>query len=153
MDVRIEKGRPGDAGELITVQRAAFVGEAQLYGTPFLPPLTERPEEVFAPGVAVLVARLGARLVGSVRGVLSGPTWLVKRLAVAPDLHGRGIGSRLLAAVEAAAPPAATQLQLDTGARSEPNLRLYRRYGYAEVDRRAISPDVTLVYLRKRIAG
>lgn len=154
MDVTIEPGHPADAGELITVQRAAYLGEAQRYGTPFLPPLTESPEEVFANGVTVLVARLtSGRLVGSVRGTAGGDTWFVQRLAVAPDLHGRGIGSRLLDAIEALAPAGTTRCELDTGARSEANLRLYRRHGYAEVGRRAMSPEVTLVYLRKQIAG
>jgi len=32
---------PGDAGELLTLQRAVFVTEAQLYDNPHLPPLTE----------------------------------------------------------------------------------------------------------------
>ena len=31
-----------DAGELMTLQRAAYVTEAQLHDQPFLPPLTER---------------------------------------------------------------------------------------------------------------
>ena len=54
---------------------------------------------------------------------------------------------------KALAPPGTTGCELDTGAQSEANLRRYRRRRYVEVRRRAMSPDLTLVYLRKQIAG
>lgn len=38
----------GDAGEILTVQRAAFVAEAQSHGDPWLPPLTETLDAVAA---------------------------------------------------------------------------------------------------------
>ncbi|MGB4916574.1 MAG: hypothetical protein WBO89_02585, partial [Propionicimonas sp.] len=64
----------GDAGEILTVQRAAFVAEAQSHGDPWLPPLTETLDAVAAAiGTgAVLVLRLvndgrEGRLVGAVR--------------------------------------------------------------------------------------
>ena len=40
-DVRIERADVADAGEVLTLQRAAYVSEAQLHGDPFLPPLVE----------------------------------------------------------------------------------------------------------------
>ena len=49
---------------------------------------------------------------------------------VAPDLQGRGIGRLLLDAIERAAPGEATGCVLLTGARSERNLRIYKRAGY-----------------------
>ena len=36
---------PGDAGEMLTLQRAAYVGEAMIYDQ-FLPPLFETLDEV-----------------------------------------------------------------------------------------------------------
>jgi len=38
----------GDAGEILTLQRAAFVTEAQLYGDLHLPPLTQTIEDLRA---------------------------------------------------------------------------------------------------------
>jgi hypothetical protein len=58
------------AGELLTLRRAAFVTEAQAYGDPNIPPLTQTLEELIADlnsdDVVTLGAWLGHRLVGSV---------------------------------------------------------------------------------------
>lgn len=147
--VNIERAAPGDAGEILTLQRAAYVTEAQLYGDPFLPPLVETVEQVrkaIESGV-VLKATEGARLVGSVRGQLSGSTCLVARLVVAPDRQGRGIGGGLLTALHEAVPDAAA-FDLFTGHLSEGNLRLYRRLGYRETRRERVQDHLTLVHLR-----
>ncbi|MFG1752509.1 GNAT family N-acetyltransferase [Streptosporangium sandarakinum] len=146
----IERAGPGDAGEILTVQRAAYVSEAQLYGDPFIPPLVESAEQVRAAvetGV-VLVARQGERIVGAVRGRMSGTTCLVGRLVVAPDAQGRGVGGALLAALHAEA-ASARAFDLFTGHLSEGNLRLYRRHGYRETRRERMSDHLTLVHLRR----
>ncbi|MEU8107841.1 GNAT family N-acetyltransferase [Nonomuraea muscovyensis] len=150
MAVEIERAVPADAGEILTVQRAAYVTEAQLYGDPFLPPLVESMEQVRATigGAVVLKATDAGRIVGSVRGRLSGTTCLVGRLVVAPDRQGRGLGSALLAALHEQVPQA-TAFDLFTGHLSEGNLRLYRRLGYRETGRERMDDHLTLVHLRR----
>lgn len=132
--VTVRTAVPGDAGELLTVQWAAFVSEAQRYGDPLLPPLREDLDGVAAaiaePSVIVLVALAGTRLVGSVRLRVEGAQGHVGRLAVAPDQQGRGIGSRLLAAAENAAPYQVREFRLFTGADSLENVARYERAGY-----------------------
>jgi ribosomal protein S18 acetylase RimI-like enzyme len=154
VNVVIDRARPADAGELLTVQRAAYVVEGERYGTFRLPPLTETLDEVRAAltdGTVVLVARLGYRLVGSVRGRVDGDTAYVGRLAVAPDLHGRGIGRQLLAAMERALAGRVSRLELFTGAASEENLRLYRSAGYTDIGHRPLASGPGLTYLEKRV--
>jgi hypothetical protein len=46
--IRIGPAGPRDAGELLTPQRAAFVTEAQLYGEPRLPALTQTLDDLRA---------------------------------------------------------------------------------------------------------
>ena len=74
MALEITPFHPEDGGELLTLQRAAFVTEAQLYGSPWLPALTETLAELQAAVGAgpTLTARLGTRLVGAVRGRVAG---------------------------------------------------------------------------------
>ena len=76
--LRIDLLRPSDAGEVLTVQRAAYVTEAQRYAAPHIPPLLETLEELRAdldrPDVLAVGAWSGPRLVGSVRGRLDGAT-------------------------------------------------------------------------------
>jgi GNAT superfamily N-acetyltransferase len=144
---------PRDGGELLTLQRAAFVTEAQVYGDPWLPALRETLAELQAavlPG-PTLTARLGSRLVGAVRGRIADGVLHVGRLVVAPDLQGLGIGGRLLAAVEQAAGPEVTTAALFTGHRSEGNLRLYARAGYVEQRRERVSDELTFVHLAKHL--
>ena len=42
----IEPLRAVDAGELLTLQRAAYVSEARIYGDPELPPLVQTLDEL-----------------------------------------------------------------------------------------------------------
>ncbi|WP_239107994.1 GNAT family N-acetyltransferase [Microbispora siamensis] len=148
--VEIARALPADAGEILTLQRAAYVTEAQLYGDPFIAPLVESLDQVrtvIETGV-VLKATDGGRVVGAVRGQMSGSTCLVGRLVVAPDRQGQGIGSGLLAAMHEAVPEAAA-FDLFTGHLSEGNLRLYRRLGYRETQRERVQDHLTLVHLRR----
>lgn len=148
---RVGPASVADSGEMLTLQRAAYVTEAQLYGDLHLPALVqtlaELRTEVAAHGG--LVAREGPRMVGAVRLRLDGDVLHIGRLTVAPDRQGSGIGTRLLAAAEAAAP--AVRAALFTGHRSEANLRLYRRSGYAEVRREPVHDGLVLVHLEKEL--
>ncbi|WP_310741751.1 MULTISPECIES: GNAT family N-acetyltransferase [unclassified Microbispora] len=149
--VEITRALPEDAGEILTLQRAAYVTEAQLYGDPFIGPLVESLDQVRTViGTAVVLkATDGGRVVGAVRGKISGSTCLVGRLVVAPDRQGQGIGTALLAAMHEAVPEAAA-FDLFTGHLSEGNLRLYRRLGYRETQRERVQDHLTLVHLRRR---
>lgn len=154
-EVRIERADVRDAGEILTLQRAAYVTEAQLYGDPFLPPLVESLEQVrttIADSV-VLKATIGTRLVGSVRGRFNDRTCLLGRLAVAPDVQRRGVGVALVRALEAEAAGRADVCSLFTGHLSEADLRLYRRLGYAETHRERVADHMTIVHMRKTLVA
>jgi len=149
--VSIRPIEPRDAGEVLTLQRAAFVSEALIYRSVDMPPLTQTLAEVEAELVTNLgcVALIGPRMVGAVRAQRDGDLLLIGRLAIAPDMQGRGIGSKLLAAVEARTD--ATEAELFTGSLSEANLRLYQREGYVETERVREDEGIEQVFLRKRL--
>lgn len=149
----IGPARPPEAGEILTVQHAAYVTEAQLYDDPHIVPLHDTVEDVCGAVAAgqVLVAREGSRVVGAVRGVVDGAVCTVGRLVVAPDMRGRGIGSALLAAVEARDAGRVERFVLFTGHRSAGNLRLYRGAGYVDTHVVAVTDTLSLVHLEKRL--
>ncbi|MFC5186318.1 GNAT family N-acetyltransferase [Actinomadura harenae] len=154
VEVRIGRAEPGDAGEILTVQRAAYVGEAQLYGDPFIPPLVESVEQVrkaLADGGTVFKAALDGRIIGVVRARFSDRTCLVGRLAVAPDQQGRGVERLLLDTLEADVAGRATSCVLFTGHLSEANLKLYRGLGYSETHRERVAAHLTFVHMRKHL--
>lgn len=150
-ELTILAAQPMDAGEILTLQRAAYLTEAQLYGDPLIPPLTETIEELTADVAAgrVLKAVRGHRIVGTGRARPDGPVLHIGRLAVAPDRQGEGIGSRLLRALEDLAPARTERFVLFTGAKSEANLRLYERHGYTETHRGPGRTGVELIFLAK----
>ena len=123
---------PADAGEVLTLQRACWVTEAQANGDAGIPPLVETLADV-RQGLTehtTWVLRAGHRLVGAVRARLEQDTWQIGRLMVAPDLQGRGLGGRLLAHAEAQAPGGTRRYAIFTGVGSRANLAWYRRAGY-----------------------
>ena len=141
----------GDVDAVLSVQRAAFTVEAQLYDDPSLPPLLESRDQLIADldRSRGLVALDGDRVVGSVRVRMEGTSLHIARLSVAPDQQGRGLGTLLLARAESVA--AAEEALLFTGHLSASNLRLYARAGYVEQRRVRVDERVTLVYLRKQL--
>lgn len=143
----------GDAGEILTLQRACWVDEALANELLDVPALHESYDDVVAAleTHTTFVLRSAGRLVGSVRGSRSPDgTWFVGRLMVAPDLRGRGIGRWLLDRVEEAAPADAPTSALVTGARNQANLRFYRRAGY-RLDPVQDDPVVRRLVKRRRV--
>jgi ribosomal protein S18 acetylase RimI-like enzyme len=143
-----------DVGEVLTLQRAAYVTEAQLYDDVRLPALTQTLAELrteLEQGLAFKATDINGRVVGAVRASMKGSTMHVGRLTVAPDQQGKGIGSALLRQVEQAAPAGTQKYALFTGHLSRANLRLYERHGYREVRREPLHAGVTLVHLEKAI--
>src|SRR4051794_22226102 len=147
-----------DAGETLTIQRAAYVTEAQKHDDPRLPPLTQTVDELRAelddPAVVALGLRERGRLLGTVR-LRPWPdephVRELARLAVVPHREGGGLGARLLAEAEAHAPEGVRELRLFTGELSASNLRLYARHGYRETHRRSIGA-YDLVFMAKALA-
>jgi GNAT superfamily N-acetyltransferase len=142
---------PEDAGEVLTVQRAAFVAEARRYGTTEIPPLVETLDEVRRElgSTIVMGAMLVGRLVGAIRLTVEAPIGWISRVAVAPDQQAKGIGSDLLGAVEAAAPPQVRRFQLAAGNKSSANVAMYERRGYREFSRWVDSAGVELILMGK----
>jgi ribosomal protein S18 acetylase RimI-like enzyme len=148
---------PGDAGEILTLQRAAYVTEAQAHDDLGMPPLTQTLEQLRAeladPDVTARGVRDRGRLVACVRVRLAGPaTAEIGRLVVAPDRQGEGLGSGLLLAAEERLGPGVTVIRLFTGERSHANLRLYERLGYRETGR-SPAGGYDLVHLAKTRDG
>ncbi len=147
--VVIRRIRRSDAGEVLTLQRAAFVSEALIYGDPDQPALTQKLEELEfelrdAQG---FVAVIDDRIVGAIRAREADGVLQIGRIAVAPDVQGEGIGRRLLEAVEG--DTACAEAELFTGSLSEANLALYESCGYRESDRIDQGDGTAQVFLRK----
>ncbi|KAA9108494.1 GNAT family N-acetyltransferase [Microbacterium rhizomatis] len=141
--------RTSDAGEVLTVQRAAFVSEAQIYGDPSQGPLVQTLEQLTAEleDAGGFVALLGERIVGAIRTSEGDDVLLIGRIAIAPDMQGRGIGRRLLAEAEESS--TSSVAELFTGSLSEANIALYEKCGYRESTRIDNGDGTAQVFMRK----
>ncbi|WP_329276833.1 GNAT family N-acetyltransferase [Streptomyces sp. NBC_00691] len=165
LSVTISAADAADAEHILKLQYLCYQSEAELYGDWSIEPLTQSLDGLRAEldeGHG-LVARLGDEVVASVRARLDDDgTVRIAKLIVHPRMRRHGLGGRLLDGIErhfagtaepAARPaPSPKRFQLFTGHRSEGNLRLYRRKGYAQVSTRELGPRLTLVTLEKAAA-
>lgn len=150
--IRIDVVGREDAGELLTLRRAAFVSEAQIFNDPHIPALTQTLDELLldlaSDDVVTLGAWSGHRLVGSIRVGIEDDKATLGRLAVAPDIQGRGIGTQLLFAVLGYLPENTKEVWVFTGQNSKHNIALYNKAGYDhQFDQ--VAGDLTYAYLRK----
>jgi NAD(P)H-dependent FMN reductase/ribosomal protein S18 acetylase RimI-like enzyme len=139
-----------DAAEVTVLQRCCWVEEALVNDTLAIAALHESVEQVgeWLASWDTTGVFLDGRLLGMVRTRQDGTDWHIGRLAVVPDLRGRGLGRWLLRTAEAAAGPQARRIVLFTGAKSLRNIDLYQSEGYQQVPQ----PDAdTTVCLAKEI--
>lgn len=142
---------PDDAGEVLTLQRAAFVVEAQRYKDPFVQPLTETLDEVREEMTGpVIGVRISGCLVGSVRWTTTDDTTMIRKLIVAPDMQAHGVGAFLLASAEKMSGSA--HFEVLTGGQSDRNLRFYQRADYVVIGHEHAGDDVELAHLVKNPA-
>ncbi len=120
-----------DAAEILALQKTAYLSEAELYDDYTIPPLTQTLGELIADfgRKTFLKAVDNGRIIGSVNGFLKEGRCLIGRLMVHPDFQGRGIGTRLMKAIEDRFADARSW-ELFTGELSAGNIRLYERLGY-----------------------
>jgi GNAT superfamily N-acetyltransferase len=153
-EVRIDVIGQADAGELLTVRRAAFVSEAQEHDDPNIPPLVQTLDELRADqdraDVVTLGAWMGHRLVGSIRVEIDGTKATLGRLAVVPDLQGKGLGTQLLLAIPPFLPPEISEVWVFTAHDSVRNIAAAPE-GYEDEHDVALG-NLTYAYLR-RILG
>lgn len=151
--IRIAKAEEDDLPAILDLQRLAYQSEARLLGNVRIPPLLQTLEDMreeFLRGIFLKALDEGENIVGSVRGFARNGTLFVGKLMVHPDHQRQGLGTRLLLELEKVCPQ--PRLELFTSDRSAANIRLYERNGYARFSEKAVSPDLTFVYLEKRLS-
>jgi predicted N-acetyltransferase YhbS len=152
--ISIHLARAEDAATIHAIQMRAFEQEAQLSGTTQIPPLTEALSAVEADirTHTVLIAKDGEQIVGSARGVVSGSACMIHRVSVEPSHQRRGIGGKLVDAVEQAH-PTVERFELTTNTLVPGNVAFYERRGYTVTQRRNFTAKIVLVDMQKQQAA
>ncbi|MBL9139102.1 MAG: GNAT family N-acetyltransferase [Verrucomicrobiales bacterium] len=161
---------PNSSNLLITLERADLTADASrqliaalnaelsgAYSEPGANHFSLDPSEV-APGRGLFVViRMDGRPVGcGALRLIDGQTGELKRMYVAPEARGRGLGRRLVEALETEARAlGAKKLVLETGVRQTSALALYRATGFVPIPlygEYCLSPN-TSICLGKDLLG
>ncbi|MCL1879048.1 MAG: GNAT family N-acetyltransferase [Actinomycetia bacterium] len=142
-----------DAVAILRLQYAAYQSEALIYGNFSIQPLTQTLEQTAAElqSCVVLKAVLDGRIVGSVRAHEDSGTAYVAKLMVLPGYQNKGLGRRLLQAIEGEFP--GRRFELYTAAQSEKNLALYSKCGYTPFRAEKTASEPSFVHLEKPAGG
>lgn len=148
--ITIRRAVPADVAAMHRLQMQAFEEEGRRCGTRDIPPLQETPEAILDHVVSriALVAVEGDAVVGCVRGVPEDGICTIRALVVDPSLHGRGIGSALLGALEATIEDV-SRIELTTNTLMPRNVPFYERHGYRVHERSEPMPGIRLAHLSK----
>ncbi len=146
----IKKAVSSDIDQILQLQKIAYKSEAEIYNDFTIQPLHQTLEEsmVDFENQIILKHEDNGKITGSVRGYLKEETCYIGKLIVHPEYQNRGIGTRLIKGIEELF-NSALRFELFTGFRSEKNLYLYNKMGYAVSKSERVSEKLTLVYLEK----
>ncbi|MDR0272839.1 MAG: GNAT family N-acetyltransferase [Clostridiales bacterium] len=147
--MEILKAEIEDLPQILSLQKLAYQSEAILVNDFSIPPLTQTLESIendYKSGI-ILKAADENIIIGSVRGKKIGDTAYFGKLIVNPDFQNRGIGTKLLLAVEKYFPK--MRYGIFTSNLSEKNLAIYQKNGYIEFKREKYSDNFDFVFLYK----
>jgi GNAT superfamily N-acetyltransferase len=140
-----------DAEQILNLQKLAYQSEAEIYQNFEIPPLTQTIEDIRGQfeDHTFLKAIEGKNIIGSVRAFSDDGSCFIGRLIVHPEWQGKGIGTRLINAIEVHFSNV-QRYELFTGTKSEGNMGLYRKLGYRPFKEEVVYESYSLVFMEKR---
>jgi len=159
--IEVKQASVEDGGTILQLQMRAYLSEAEIYNDYGIPPLIQSFNEIkqeFSHQIFLKAIEKGKEeeeegnqtitIVGSVRAYLDRGTAYIGRLIVKPEYQNKGIGTKLMEAIEQHF-KFANRYELFTGHKSTQNLHLYQKLGYYEFKRVSVNESLTMVFLEK----
>jgi len=146
----IHRASSEEASAMHSLQLRAFEEEGRRCGTRDIPPLQEQVASLAAhiQTQIALVAKEGDTVVGCIRGLVADRICTIRALVVDPSIHGRGLGSALLKALELELTDV-DRVDLTTNTIMERNVPFYERHGYRVIEYTTPIPGITLAHMSK----
>jgi len=148
----ISKADESDLQEILELQRLAFYENSIRYNDPNMPPMPQTLDELKeeSRGQIFLKAVENGMIIGAVRGRMDGDICRISKMMVRPDHQNRGIGQKLMAAIENEFD--ARIYELRTGHLDEKNDFLYKKLGYVLTgEKERITDTMWFVRFRKEL--
>jgi GNAT superfamily N-acetyltransferase len=139
-----------DAERILRLQKMAYQSEAKIYHNYNIPPLTQTIAEIKEEFDTQTFFKTVVEntIIGSVRAYSDETSCFIGRLIVHPDTQGKGIGTRLMNAIEGHFSDV-QRYELFTGTKSIANIRLYDRLGYKPFKEMVVDKSLSLVFMEK----
>ncbi|NJK98115.1 MAG: GNAT family N-acetyltransferase [Bacteroidales bacterium] len=140
-----------DLPNILELQKDCYISEAKLVDDFSIPPLTQdliSIKQDFDSSI-FLKGTIKGQIIASVRAYEDKSTCYIGRLIVHQDCQNKGIGQKLMSAIEDIFPNS-ERFELFTGDKSLKNLYLYKKLGYKEFKQERLSDKVNLVFLEKQ---
>jgi len=149
--IKITKAQLNDLEDILQIQYAAYQSEALLHNDFTIQPLTQTLDQVieeYHKGV-ILKAVFDNKIIGSVRAYEKDNTVYIGKMMVHPDYQSKGVGKRLLSAIEKEFPN--MRFELFTAFKSNRNLYLYESSGYKRFKEEINDAGIRFVYFEKQV--
>jgi GNAT superfamily N-acetyltransferase len=146
---KIEKAQLEDLEAILQLQYICYQSEAAIHNDYTIQPLTQTLDELLAEyhkGV-ILKAVKDGEIVGSVRAYADSDTVYIGKLMVHPDHQGKGLGQRLLAAIEGELQR--QRFELFTSLKSDRNLHIYEKSGFKRFCAKTDDAGITFIFFEK----
>ncbi len=148
--ISIKIAQEEDLEKILQLQYLAYQSEAKLFDDPDIPPLKQTIEDVtdeFDKGIILKATDENGNIVGSVRAYSENKSAYISKLMVHPENQGKGIGTKLLCAIEKEF--SCNRYELFTSTKSIGNIKLYERLGYKIFKTEQITEELQFVYMEK----
>ena len=146
----LRRAEPADAPVVRELTRAAYAKWVPVIGRE-PKPMTADYERAIAEHIVDLYEVAG-RPVGLIEVIPEPPHLSIENIAVAPDLHGQGIGDKLLGHAESVARALGfNEMRLYTNAKFATNIAFYQKRGFVEFLREPVPSGDIAVHMKKAI--
>lgn len=148
--MNIARAGESDLQDILELQYLAYQSEAELCNCFDIHPLAQTMQGIrseFERGVILKATNEEGRIIASVRGYFNSGTLYIGKLIVHPGFQGKGIGTLMLENMELLF--SGKRYELFTSSKSERNIKLYERRGYAKFAEEELLNGLRMIYLEK----
>jgi ribosomal protein S18 acetylase RimI-like enzyme len=148
--MNIQHASQNDLAEILALQKLAYQENAVRYNDPCIPPLMQTLNDLTEEARSYIFLKAVAEdtIIGSVRGCKHDGYAVIERLFVHPEYQNRGVGRKLMAAIEQELDTPV--FRLFTGHLDDKNISLYYKLGYVICgDITHVSPNLSFIHMEK----
>ncbi len=150
IDLKILPAKFSDLSTILELQKDCFISEAKSVDDYSIPPLTQDLTSIRQDHekTTILKGVINNQIIASVRGYVDNSTCFIGRLIVRQDFQNRGIGRKMMQAIEDIFADC-DRYELFTGEKSSKNLYFYNKIEYKEFKKEQLSDKLTFVFWEK----